>query len=297
MEWLAAQKVDDTVRAAVERIWARVGDDATPTDRLLAACETFATADPRADRLVRFCAALRVGLALPETAWLSKPDVDRFMLANLRLLAGRWFLEEKLYDETIELLAGVRPEEVVDPASLLFCQAVAHHALLHKAEGLKTMDRLLRGRQYGPRRYMALAWLMREDLAGVSDDTLDHIARRMQDVERRLDLGRAGPNVRKVQDGVIKSLDRLIKKMEDEQGKNQAAAGNLQSMRPADDSRLMGGSGKGEVTRKDVGGKSGWGNLPPKQRDEALQEVGRQFPSHYRDVIEQYFRRMASEEK
>jgi hypothetical protein len=26
-----------------------------------------------------------------------------------------------------------------------------------------------------------------------------------------------------------------------------------------------------------------------------LQQIGREFPSHYRDVIEQYFRRLASE--
>jgi hypothetical protein len=26
-----------------------------------------------------------------------------------------------------------------------------------------------------------------------------------------------------------------------------------------------------------------------------LQQIGRQFPSHYRDVIEQYFRKLASE--
>jgi len=50
------------------------------------------------------------------------------------------------------------------------------------------------------------------------------------------------------------------------------------------------------VTKRDVGHKSGWGDLPPKQRDEALQQIGRDFPAHYRDIIEQYFRRLAAEE-
>jgi hypothetical protein len=51
----------------------------------------------------------------------------------------------------------------------------------------------------------------------------------------------------------------------------------------------------GDVAHRDIGHKAGWGNLPPKQREQALQEIGKDFPAHYRDVIEQYFRRLASE--
>ncbi len=46
----------------------------------------------------------------------------------------------------------------------------------------------------------------------------------MEDIRRRLDLGRAGPKVRKVEKGVIESLDKLIKKLEEEQQKQKAAA-------------------------------------------------------------------------
>ena len=50
------------------------------------------------------------------------------------------------------------------------------------------------------------------------------------------------------------------------------------------------------MTKRNIGNKSGWGDLPPKEREEAMQQIGRDFPSHYRDVIEQYFRRLAAEE-
>jgi hypothetical protein len=33
-----------------------------------------------------------------------------------------------------------------------------------------------------------------------------------------------------------------------------------------------------------------------KDREKAMQEIGREFPSHYREVIEEYFRRLAAEE-
>ena len=61
------------------------------------------------------------------------------------------------------------------------------------------------------------------------------------------------------------------------------------------DSQIAGGKGPGKVAKKFIGDKSGWGNLPPKERDEALQQIGREFPSHYREVIEQYFKRLATE--
>ena len=109
---------------------------------------------------------------------------------------------------------------------------------------------------------------MQDDLKDLQEDTLDHIARRMDDIHRRLDLGRAGSKVRKEEDGVIKSLDKLIKKLEDQQQQQQAGgAGSLQPSQPAQQSRIMGGKGPGNVTKKDIGSESGWGNLPPKERE------------------------------
>lgn len=293
MTWLDRSGVKEDIRQRAEQLWADVYDLATAEERLSALAETFALADPRAERLVRLCAGPRKVVSPSEFAWLAEPDVQPLESANLRLLVGCWMVRQSFHDEALQQFAALRPEEVVDPASLLFHRAVAHHWLLHKEEGLEAIDGLLAGRQFGPRRYMALAQLMREDLAAVEEDTLDHIARRMRDIERRLDLGRTGPKVREIEDGVIKSLDKRIKELEDQQC--QGGGDSIFSTKPADDSKLMGGKGPGEINRKKATGKSGWGNLPPKQREKALQEVGRQYPSHYRDVIEQYFRKMAGE--
>ena len=48
---------------------------------------------------------------------------------------------------------------------------------------------------------------------------------------------------------------------------------------------------------KNIGNRIGWGDLPPKEREEAMQQISKEFPSHYRDVIEQYFRRLAAEDE
>jgi hypothetical protein len=141
-----------------------------------------------------------------------------------------------------------------------------------------------------------VAKLMQEDLRQLKEDSLDHIARRMDDVRRRLGLGRGDQKVRNVEDGVIKSLDKLIKDLEDQQRRQQQQASSgsgSQPSQPAPDSRILELKGPGEVAKKNIGDKDGWGNLPPKQREDDMQQIGREFPSHYRDVVEQYFRNLA----
>jgi hypothetical protein len=294
--WLRSAAADAPTRAKADLLWSGVSDKTTSMELLDRLAATLALADSRAAQLVALCAQPRSRAVLPSQAWLTDPKTPPLEAANLRLLYGRWLVQGAWFDEAIEQLAGLKPEDVVAPAELLFYQGVAYHRLLQKEEGLKAVNRLLDGADGSPVRYVIVARLMQEDLKGLEDDTLDHIARRMDDIERRLDLGRAGPKVRKVEKGVIESLDKLIKKIEDEQQKQQCQGGGLQPQQPASSSAPKGGSGPGDVARKNIGSKSGWGDLPPKEREEALQHLGREFPAHYRDIVEQYFRRLATEE-
>ena len=62
-----------------------------------------------------------------------------------------------------------------------------------------------------------------------------------------------------------------------------------------DESRLAEMKAPGKVDRRDIGERDGWGNLPAKEREQALQQIGRDFPAHYRDIIQQYFRELAVE--
>jgi hypothetical protein len=296
--WFDAKKVEPAVRAKAESIWAEMPERLSDDELLARLATTYALIDPNAARLVTLCSQPRSQLVLPSQPWLREPGAPALLANNLRLLYARWLAHESLFDEAMEQLNGLGPGDVVAPASLLFYQGVVYHALLNKESGLKSIDELLQGADASPRRYVALARLMQEDLKNLQEETLDHIARRMDDIRRRLNLGRAGPKVRKVEDGVIDSLDKLIKKLEEQQQQQDQSAGSgnsIQSSSPAQDSRIIGGKGPGDVTKKNIGSGSGWGDLPPKEREEALQQIGRDFPSHYREVIEQYFRRLAAE--
>jgi hypothetical protein len=276
---------------------------------------TMALVDPAAKQVVDLCSQPHGAAKTPEFPLLTDDKTPAFVRNNLRLWLGQWLTQQRLYDEAQEQLKDLQPADVVDPAALLFYQSVCHHWMLHKDEGLKTIARLLEQRQAIPRRYEEVAELMQTDLSDLQDESLDHISRRMNDVTRRLDFGRAGKKVRGEEDGIITSLDKLIKELEDmassmgggaaegnddQPGGPGGGQGNPQGIRsrsPAADSRLARGKGPGEVKSKNIGNKSGWGDLPPKDREEAMQQISKDFPSHYRDVIEQYFRRLATEDE
>ena len=77
--------------------------------------------------------------------------------------------------------------------------------------------------------------------------------------------------------------------------KNSLAIFSGGANKPMQDSKLAPLKGPGDVDHRRIGNTAGWGDLPPKQREEALQQIGKDFPSHYRDAIEQYFRKLAAE--
>ena len=298
LAWLDERQPGEAARKQAADLWSGLPDEPTESELLEHVAVTLALGDGRAAELVELCAKPKDQLRLPEFAWLEDEATPPLVSANLRLLYGRWMVHESLYDEALEQLADLKPEQVAAPATLLFYQSVVHHTLLDKEAGLKAIARLIEGGRQSPRRYVVMARLMQQDLEELEDESLDHIARRMGDIRRRLDLGRAGKKVQDVERGVIESLDKLIKKLEQQQQQQQqsgSSGDNIQSSRPAPDSQLIGGKGRGDVERRRIGSESGWGDLPPKEREAALQQIGREFPSHYRDVVEQYFRRLAAE--
>ena len=299
-KWLDARKPDDAIRRQAESLWPEGKDDLPGADLLPRVMNTFALADPQARELFVFCSKPKAAGPLPKFAWLADEKTPTFERNNLRLWYGRWLSLERLYDDSLVQLSGLEPNVVVDPASLLFYQATANEWLLHKEPGLKVVSRLLERRKELSRRYAQTATLMQLDLAAIKEESLDHIDRRMRDTENRLDLGHAGKKVRGVEDGIIASLDKLIEDEEKEPGfscpfADRSSRRGASSSAP--DSARLKGTGPGEVAKRSTGTHSNWGNLNPKERQEALQSIGKEYPSHYRDIIEQYFKRLAADDE
>jgi len=214
---------------------------------------------------------------------------------NIKLLLGRSLVQDRLYDEALQAFQGLETDNVLDPAALLFYQALAHHRLLEKDKCLKLVDRLFENESRLPRRFVQVGRLMKRDIAAMKAESLDQVARMMDDINRRISLYRSGARVIKQEEKVLDILDKIVEELEKKQQQQQGASTNPSS--PMQDSRAVGGKGDGQAQTKDFGEGGEWGDLPPQKRAEAMAEMAKDLPPHYRQVIEAYFRKLAEEDK
>jgi tetratricopeptide (TPR) repeat protein len=241
----------------------------------------------------------------PNTAtYAAVESLPKSMRMSLRTWLGRELVRARLYDEALPVIAEVDPTESIDPAAVLFYRGACYHSLLMKKEALADLRRLLENQDETPVRFTRTAKMMIADIKPLKEDSLDEISRLMTDVTRRLELGRSDEQTKDQEQKIIDKLTKLIEKIEQQQQQQQQQQGQS-SGSPADgqggqgspmqDSQAAGGSGNGDVDRKKIDDRDGWGNLPPAERQQALQQISRDLPTHYREAIEAYFRKLATE--
>lgn len=297
---------DDQVELATARLTETLQE--TADDRLDALVATTAELVPAIAR-VRELAQQDPALA---AAWFASADplsanfdqLPPLLFASVRTWLGRELAQIRLYDEALSVIEEVDAGASLDPASLLFYRGACRHALLEKKPALADLRQLLENEQDTPLRFTRASQLMIADLEPLEEDSLDEVSRMMDDVTRRLDLGRADGDVQQREQTIIDKLTKLIEEMEEQQRQQQQQQQQQSSAdgqgpgggqgRPMKDSQIAGASGQGDVDRKDIGQRDGWGNLPPAERAEALQQISRDLPTHYREAIEAYFRRLAT---
>jgi hypothetical protein len=147
-----------------------------------------------------------------------------FYRANLALAYAKALSNRRIYEEALDTLKAVKPEEVADPAAYLFHRAVAEHAMLQKDNARRTITRLLDDVAEAPERYKTVGALMLLDMLTWKEKDLNWIARKMDNSGRRLELARGGPVTQKIQKDIVNRLDEIIKELENRQ-KNQGCNG------------------------------------------------------------------------
>ncbi len=299
LQWVAERGVTD--KAVLERVaqeWTVGEVPLTAEDILQRVIRTLTTADADAKKVVDACQEATPIAVWPREVIPQTDSMTNFARQHLRLHVGRFLAQRQLYEEALDVLVAVDPKQIVDPASYFFQRAICEHQLLKKGDAMRSLGNLLDNTQNVPERYKAVALLMRHDLEQLKDASLGEVAKKMLDVERRLTLGRGGEKTQKVEEEIVEALDEIIKKVEQQQqnsGGGGGQGGNQnQSGGAAGDSSVKGATAPGEVDKKDIGNKAGWGSLAPKKAAEAKNVINRNFPSHYREAIEQYFKKLAN---
>ena len=238
------------------------------------------------------------GEAMPES-WrqlTQNASLAPFLLANLRLAIARELTRRDRLEQALAVLDEAPIEQLVDPASYYFIRAVCCYRLHRREEAMLAAETLARVTA-APRRYLDIAEKIRVSLEQLRREALDGIAHDMRDLRRQLELGRVGEGTRHLGDDVVTRLDQLIKDLEEQTQQASGSPSGSKPSQPAQESRIAGGpAGDGKAANREFKGAQKWGNLPAKERARALQDIGRQFPAHYRDAIETYFRKLAESE-
>jgi hypothetical protein len=304
-KWFAGVgKTDDASQKAFAALWA---SDHTLTDKVT---ETICLGNADAKKLLDEARDPKSAAPTEVPSLVKDKKLPAFFRANLALAYAKSLSNRRIYEEVLDTLEGVKPEQVVDPGTLLFHKAVAEHALMKSREANNTIVRLLDDVADAPERYKMVAALMVFDMMTWKDKDLGAIARKMDNIERRLDLSRGGPKTQKLQKEVIARLDELIKEKENQGGGGGGGNGGncpnggqqpgntpnntTQPSGPQNDSNGGNGSGPGNVDPKRLKELADvWGKLPEKDRAKAMAELTRDMPPRYREVIEKYFKKLA----
>jgi GTPase SAR1 family protein len=219
-----------------------------------------------------------------------------YLFGSLRYYLALRLVHARLFDEARNVLQELTPENSIDPAGVLITKAIVFHHFSEQEEGLAVLKQFqeITEQESIPRRYTELAKLLQFDWEKKSmEEAPEKIARQMDDVRRRLGKGRTDDNTQKAEEDTLKSLEKLIEKLEKKKKKQKQQGDGTQANNPAEDSYRLKQKGPGNVDRREFSPGDNWGDLPPKERDEALLKIEREFPAYYRDIIEQYFREMA----
>jgi len=209
--WLKEQGQYDALRAQFEEIWNK--KDVAALDKLTA---TFELADPAVKKVM---AEARDPLAPAPTevpALVKDTKRPLFFRANVGLAYAKALTSRKVYEEAMDALAAFKAEQVVDPSVYLFHKAVCEHSLMQKKEAQESIVRLLDDVPAAPERYKMVAALMHLDMANWQDKDLGAIGRKMDNIQRRLELARGGKTTQKQQKEVVARLDEIIKELENQ---------------------------------------------------------------------------------
>jgi len=308
LEWLKTVKNDDNTLKAFNAIWD------SERSLLEKVADSLVLGDANAAKLLSEARDPRAPAPTSVPALIKDTKVNAYLRANLGLAYAKELSSRRVFEESLEALKVIKPEQVVDPASYFFTRAVAEHSLMFRKDADDSIYRLLDDVTDAPERYRMVAALMHLDMLTWQDNDLGWIARKMSVIKDRLDLTRGGKKTQQMQKEVLVRLDEMIKEKENQQKQQgQGANGGScppggqpmpgsgppsgnQSNGPAADSAIpQAPPGKGVVDPKRLTEIANiWGTLPEKERAKAMLELTRDMPAKYREAIEIYLKQISA---
>ncbi|MEK6644056.1 MAG: hypothetical protein AABZ08_09115 [Planctomycetota bacterium] len=238
---------------------------------------------------------------------------DPYLAVAAAQQAASALIELEQFERCLALLNRVREKHnpisryTLAPNHLQFMLGYCQVHNLDYESAQATLEDFLKRFPTAPERLRVTAVQIVTELSRRTPRRLGDVHDLMNSARRQISHGDVGEPVRHRQDQAIVMLEDLIKDAE-EQEKNQSQnnkSGGGKGVQPsgnqpgggAKQSNLPGGAEKDAILRQ-TRAKPGdtWGKMPPKEREQILQSIQKQFPSRYRDLLEQYYRELSKDQ-
>ncbi|HPF39090.1 MAG TPA: tetratricopeptide repeat protein [Phycisphaerae bacterium] len=244
---------------------------------------------------------------------LSSSD-DPYLAVAAANMGATAMIEMDQVDRCLDMLDRVRkahtPIERYTTASdhfrfmLGYCQV--HN--LEYAEAYATFEDFLNNHPNAPERLIVGARQILTELDRRAPGRIGDVRDIMHYARRKISNGHIDDALMKKQREAVTLLDSLIEEAEDKEqqgqgggdgggsGKGGGSSGGDNPGGGAQRSTKPQGAGDtGELRRQRARPGEMWGKMPPRDREELLQTLQKQFPSQYRELLEQYYKQLAKD--
>lgn len=246
---------------------------------------------------------------------------DPYIALHAQGLLARALVDEDKLDEAQPLLEklAAREDELMEKtfieAEIDFLLGYCQLANLDYDRAYETLSDFERQHPNAPERLQLPARQMLQELAVRKPEGLGEVSDLMVYASRRLAHGQTHTPVQQRQERAVELLDKLIKEAEQQeqqqqqsnsgggggsnrsQSRSSGRADGQRSQSPAQESMRPGGQGRIGELHRSAHARPGedWGKMPPAERERILQSLRRNFPSQYRELVEQYYKQLAKE--
>jgi hypothetical protein len=121
---------------------------------------------------------------------------------------------------------------------------------------------------------------------------LDEVADTMRIVGREIGRGTTGDEVQSRQQAITAKLEELARTIENQEKQQTESPSSRDNRTPASQSALPGGEGSDPVLGSMVETAERWGALNERERAAIEARIEERMPRHYRDWLEDYYRRL-----
>jgi hypothetical protein len=232
-------------------------------------------------------------LLLAVVVGLSTPDIDLMIARDLTM--------NGFYDDSDRFLVKAKQNNIYH-----LCKMLNSFQQNDRDETEKHLVYLENMFEPLPKRYVALMYLVRDDLDRWKKEDLSDIGRDMKHSGSRLQTSKAGDKTQSIQKEILRKLDDKIKAIQDKKKSDSDAEAKYEiesknsgkTNKPADVSKIIEDAGAGKVDEKKMRQlKDNWGTMPVLEREKVINEITKTLPPKHRAMIEEYYKALNRMEK